>query len=141
MRRYDRFNPKRRIAATGSLSQSDLDELSSKAVYSGNPEHKRSPGDFGLTPPASPRPGKTLCDVARIFRRDEAHALLREGIRRGIVSETIIDGWPKQVWSVSQGDIVLEAQQDRPGSYHGYPLAPGDAFRELVLRAWNAKND
>lgn len=140
MRRYIKFNPKRRIAAAGSLSQSELDELSSKVLYSGNPEHKRSPGDFGLTPPASPRPGKTLCDIAGVFRRDEALALLQEGIKRGVVSEAIVDGWPKQIWSVTQDGLVLEAQRDQPGSYHGYPLAPGDAFRELVLEVWKMKN-
>ena len=50
--RYKQFNPKRRIASSGHASQVALDALAQRVRYGGNPEHKRNPGDFGLTPPA-----------------------------------------------------------------------------------------
>lgn len=37
-----------------------LAKLASQVKYGGNPEHKRNPGNFGLTPPSGPRPGKSL---------------------------------------------------------------------------------
>jgi len=58
------LNPKRRFA------RELPDELGTRANavrYGGNPEHKRSPGNFGLIPPAAPRADKTLCDGAGIF--------------------------------------------------------------------------
>ncbi|MEZ5583130.1 MAG: hypothetical protein R3F37_10525 [Candidatus Competibacteraceae bacterium] len=61
------FNLKRRIAK--APARKDLDRIANAVRYGGNPEHKRNPGDFGLTPPASPRPDKTLCDGAHIFKR------------------------------------------------------------------------
>ena len=39
-------------------------------------EKKRSPGDFGLEPPAAPRPDKTLCDEAGVTARATAQGLL-----------------------------------------------------------------
>ena len=70
------FNPKRRIAS--APVQADLDRLAGEVLYGGNPEHKRNPGDFGLTPPASPRRTKTLCDGAGVFSRALALELLRK---------------------------------------------------------------
>jgi len=141
MRRYRKYNPKRRIAETGSVSKETLARLADVVTYSGNPEHKKSPGDFRLQPPASPRPGKSLCDTAGIFRRTEALKWLREGLMRGIVSASFEGEWPKQVWAVTEGGVVLEAQRDRAGSYHGYPIPPGDAFQEKVIEVWNGNND
>jgi hypothetical protein len=40
--------------------------LRESCTYEGVPYHKRNPGDFGLTPPAAPRPDKTLCDEANV---------------------------------------------------------------------------
>jgi len=42
-------------APTDAASKNRLLALSEKATYGGNPEHKRNPGDFGLSPPALPR--------------------------------------------------------------------------------------
>ena len=70
-----RYNFKRRI---GRLDDPEARARLADAVqYGGNPEHKRNPGDFGLTPPASPRPDKTLCDTVELFERSEALRLLR----------------------------------------------------------------
>jgi hypothetical protein len=105
-------------------------------VYSGNPEHKRSPGDFGLRPPSAPRPAKTLCDAAGISTREKAVSCLREGSRRGVVSEREIDGWPKNIWAVTEKGVALEAQRDASGSYHGYPMPTADPMQAEILRRW-----
>ena len=56
------FNPKRRLYPEEGLRprQQVLSLAIDGVRYSGNPEHKRNPGDFGLNPPSSPRAGKTL---------------------------------------------------------------------------------
>ncbi len=61
--------------------------LADTVRYGGNPEHKRNPGDFGLTPPAAPRRGKSLGDEAVRFRRADALALLRQGLMAGLVDQ------------------------------------------------------
>lgn len=119
-------------------SQARLLDLSSRARYGGNPEHKRRPGDFGLGPASQPRPGKTLCDHAGVFQRSHAERLLREGILRGLVSRQERQGWPQNVWAVTEGGIPLEAELENAeiGSYHGYPMPLEDAFRQEVLKRW-----
>ncbi len=52
MRRYRKYNPKRRLAGPGTHTGPELDKLAKTARYTGNPEHRRDPGDFNLTPPA-----------------------------------------------------------------------------------------
>ena len=64
--------------------------------YCGNPVHKRNPGDFGLTPPAGPRPGKSLCDTAKIFDKAVANKLLQKGVARGLVSKQFQGDWPQK---------------------------------------------
>lgn len=75
--------PCRRASGTARGLLNRIEDLR----YSGNPEHKRNPGDFGLTPPSGPRPGKTLCDQVEIYSRAEALALLKAGVRRGISAQ------------------------------------------------------
>ena len=50
------FNPKRRIRPLEDWSDQQREELAQRVRYGGNPAHKWRPGDYGLTPPASPRP-------------------------------------------------------------------------------------
>src|ERR1039458_2844756 len=102
------FNPKRHIAT--ATARAELNRLAETVRYGGNPEHKRNPGNFGLTPPASPRRHKTLCDEAGIFDRDLALRLLQEGIRQGLMSEPRGTGYPQNVWAVSMEGMPLEAQ-------------------------------
>lgn len=102
------YNPKRRIAAKDSTPRLRLGELARMASYGGNPEHKRSPGDYGLNPPASPRPGKTLCDVERRFLKDEAEGLLRAGLLKGMISPSPADSWPQNVWALSETGEAFE---------------------------------
>lgn len=132
------FNPKRRIGDRFLVGdQQALDHLAQVIRYGGSPLHKRNPGDFGLTPPASPRQGKSLCDDARIFTRAEAQRLLAMAMRRGMVdARSTPGGWPPLIWAVSDDGWPLEAESDTPGSYHGYPMPLADAFREEVLRVW-----
>ncbi|MFC6327521.1 MULTISPECIES: hypothetical protein [Alloalcanivorax] len=119
----------------------NIASLKESAVYCGNPAHKKNPGDFGLTPPSAPHPAKSLCDVAKIFRKEVAGKLLREGIGRGLISRQFRGDWPQKVWAVTENGDVLEAQLENrmTGAYHGYPLPPTDPFAELVLREWEAR--
>jgi hypothetical protein len=104
MRRRTTYNPKRRFE-TVPEGREEMQELSLRVRYGGNPEHKRNPGDFGLSPPILPRPAKTLCDDAGISRRQLAEDLLREGVRRGLISVVRVNGWPKNVWAVTEDGI------------------------------------
>lgn len=132
------FNPKRRFYPVEALRarQETLSAQIGKVRYSGNPEHKRNPGDYGLKPPSAPRPGKTLCDQVEIYSRTEALALLRDGLLRGTFSVQERDGWPQNVWAVTSRGEPLEAQLEGQGVYHGYPMAEADPFREQVLDRW-----
>ena len=63
--------------------------------------------------------------------------LLREGIRKGIVSRQRRGAWPQNVWAVLE-DTPLEGQLENEvmGHYHGYPMPDADDFRHVVLKAW-----
>lgn len=136
-----RRNPKRRLHL--SPTRERLEEVARAVRYGGHPHHKRSPGDFGLVPPSSPRPNKSLCDGVNIFRREDATRYLVAGIRRGTVSPDLDDGFPRHVWSLTEGGDVLEARCDDPrnGRYHGYPLEPDDPMTELVTKQWKSSHD
>ena len=140
-KRDGRFNPKRKMI---KLEERDLEQyavLASQVRYSGNPEHKKNPGDFGLTPPSRPRAGKSLCDSVKIFTRQEALQLLKRGLEKGLISDRFQQRWPKNIWSVTDDGIPLEAQIDSPetGSYHGYPMQKEDPFSDEVLREWGIR--
>ena len=133
------FNPKRRICPPDRVGDvlSGLAEALRHLRYTGNPEHKRNPGDYGLQPPSSPRPGKTLCDTVGIFTRAEASKLLRLGLERGVFSEQVRDGWPQNVWALTDNREPLEAQLEGDGAYHAYPMPDSDPFREKVIKRWD----
>ena len=132
------FNPKRHFAT--SPVKAELELLARRVQYTGNAEHKRNPGDFGLPPPQGPRPGKTLCDGANILELKAAIKLLKEGVRRGLVSKQVRNHFPQNVWAVTADGIPLEAHLDNreTGTYHGYPMPEDDAFRENVITKWQA---
>lgn len=136
--RYNQFNPKRRILRPDAGEFARLNTLASVVSYGGNPEHKRNPGDFGLTPPSDPRPAKSLCDAANVFSRAVAHGLLKKGLQKGLVSDRTVDGWPKNVWAVTETGVPLEAQLENPalGSYHGYPMPDSDPLASEVVKRW-----
>src|SRR6266404_3394762 len=117
MRNRKSFNPKRRVCSVEQFleQQQEMQDLARRARYSGNPEHKRNPGDFNLDPPSSPRLAKTLCDDASIHRRAEALSLLKTGLTRGLVSVQVRGGWPQNVWAVTSNGHPLEAQHEGNG--------------------------
>jgi hypothetical protein len=108
--------------------------------YGGNAEHKQNPGDFGLSPPYGPRRGKTLCDGVSIHQRAVALRLLREGIRRGLVSEQKRGTFPQNIWAVTADGVPLEAALDNQmaGTYHGYPIPKDDELGRKVVKKWNS---
>jgi hypothetical protein len=142
MKRRHSVNPKRRLRdrQRSKSETSELQRLASKVTYAGNPSHKRNPGDFGLTPPSQPREGKTLCDGVGIVTRSVAEALLKEGLRRGLVSIQERNGWPKNIWAVHENSAPLEAilENAETGTYHGYPMQHDDPLRAQVLERWQS---
>ena len=135
-----RFNPKREIVDPCPPAD-DLTKLSERIGYGGNPEHKRNPGDFDLTPPSAPRPDKTLCDDAGIVVRSAALAALREGVRKGLISRQTRGDFPQNIWSLTRDGIPLEAELENreTGMYHRYPMPENDPFRETVLKVWESR--
>ena len=131
-----KFNWKRQIR--GETDPEELALLAEQVKYGGNPEHKRNPGDFNLSPPAQLRAGKTLCDAVGITSRLEATRLLRKGVNRGLISVQTRGGFPQNIWAVAPDGTPLEAQLENPvqGTYHGYPMPSTDDFREEVSKRW-----
>lgn len=68
-KRYHQFNTKRKIKKLTAIELEDCSKLADKVLYTGNSEHKKNPGDFGLTPPSGARPRKSLCDTVNIFSK------------------------------------------------------------------------
>jgi hypothetical protein len=137
------FNPKRALADPPP-SRDELIELAARVRYGGNPEHKRSPGDFGLTPPsAGQRSDKTRCDGVGIVSKAAALDALQAGVQKGLISRQRRGSFPQNIWSVRHDGaaFVLEAQLENQvtGTYHGYPLQRDDDLWEAILRAWNSR--
>ncbi|MGB8842129.1 MAG: hypothetical protein WCC64_13800 [Aliidongia sp.] len=141
MKRRTGYNPKRQVAAQGSLPDGILMDMANRVDYGGNPEHKRSAADYGLMPPASPRPGKTLCDARGPFLKAEALKLLKAGVRKGLMSPSTPGAWPQNIWALSESGEPFEAQLENPtmGTYHGYPMPADDSFRAIVTEEWNGR--
>jgi hypothetical protein len=136
-------SPKRRIRQneTNEAYGKRLNAIAESVSYGGNPEHKRNPGDFGLDPPSLPRQGKTLCDGAELFSRAKALLLLKQGALRGLVSEQERNGWPQNIWAVTESGVALEAMLENRerGVYHGYPMLDDDPLTSQVLQRWSQK--
>jgi hypothetical protein len=142
-------NPKRKILSDEQWEKmtSKLDEWAQKSNYEGKADHKRYPGDFNLSPPASPRSNKTLCDsdyiIAKIiFTQKKLCSLIKQGILLGMVDNRCFHGWPRHIWVVICDDIVLEAKQSENyiGTYHGYPMLKTDSLYETVIKIWEKRN-
>ena len=133
----------RRTMRAAPLDEGERAYLREHAKYEGVSYHKRSPGDFGLTPPAAPRPDKTLCDEAGITQRDAAQGLLMRAIDGGLASETSgTKHFPKQLWVVDDAGQVFEAMYggSATGMYHGYPIRREDPFFDEVTKAWERRD-
>lgn len=133
-------NPKRRIAPPERLTDAQKKALGTTVRYVGSGHHKRNPADYGL-PRANPRPTKSLCDLERTIRLDEACRLVARGIACGLFSEPQADGFPKFIWSVSEHGEVFEAKTDTHGTgeYHGYPLEDEDDMHKYVKSIWKER--
>jgi hypothetical protein len=121
------------------LTEEEKLVLLERACYEGSPLHKRNPGDFGLTPPASPRPDKTLCDIAEVLTLQKAKHLLESAIKKGVASESRqAQHFPTSLWVVD-GEHVLEARYggSRLGYYHGFPIPKDQALYELIRQWWS----
>jgi hypothetical protein len=132
------FNPKRCLRDWDNSDQDKAyaEALSNAVHYTGNPAHKRNPGDFKLTPPAAPRQNATLCDGARVFSKVEAASLLKHGALKGLVDKRSNKGFPLLIWAIRGEDgTVFEARLENPdlGQYHGYPMPLSDPFRLVVI--------
>jgi hypothetical protein len=140
-RGYGQFNPKRKVKKPEEGDFQRCSALAEQVRYGGNPEHKKNPGDFGLTPPSSPRQGKSLCDAVGIFSRQAALNHLRSGFCKGLISECFNGEWPRNIWSVTQDGIPVEAQLENPktGTYHGYPMPASDPLAAEIIRLWNMR--
>jgi hypothetical protein len=133
------FNPKRTIRSWSGTAEDAAYgiALSAKVKYSGNPAHKRDPGDFKLTPPSAPRQNATLCDDAGILERKKASALLKSGALKGLVDGRTGSVFPQLIWAVDDNEVVFEAQLENwiEGEYHGYPMPLSDPLRPELLKA------
>jgi hypothetical protein len=137
--------PQRKITVSSEdLTPVQKQRLLQQVRYQGSGNHKRFPLDHGLSNP-SPRPSKSLCDLARAITKVEAQALLRRGVEEGLYSVlSQATGLPKYIWSVNaecDPEEVFEAKTDASDSvnYHGYPLERGDPQYEYVLKNWRAR--
>lgn len=129
----------RRLIRKIPLSEEERSFLRQSATYEGSPHHKRSPGDFGLTPPAAPRPDKTLCDEAGVMKRAIASDLLQRAIERGLASEAVgAPRFPKQLWAIDAEGQVFEAMYggSKLGAYHGYPIRQSDPLFDEITEVW-----
>ena len=134
-------NPKRRIAPSREIDRAYLEQLLGRIRYTGSPHHKSIPVDYGFHPPTSPRPDKSLCDANGSVRLEEATALFREAIDRGMISTYRIGDNPKYVWAVDGDERVFEAKLEKGrNTYHGYELGKDEtAMRKLVIEEWDRR--
>jgi len=137
MQRRKGYNPKRKLGALGLWSADERKKRAGEVLYGGNQEHKLNPRAYGPGPVINPRPGKTLCDAVGPFSKAKAESLLRAGVLKGMISQQMRNGWPQNVWAVSDGQpFEAELENNILGSYHGYPMPKDDDFRVIVLREW-----
>lgn len=132
---------KRRIMPSNEVDPAFLRRLVRQVRHTGSAHHKRRAADYGFHPPANPRPSKSLCDGNRTVKKNEAKALFREGVRRGMVSVHHEDDLPKHVWAVDDGGRAYEAVLAKGSSdYHGYELDDDDGdMKKLVIKEWKRR--
>lgn len=131
-----RYNRNRKIA--DSVDHARLLEIAQSVCYTGNPVHKKNPGDYNLSPPSNPLPHKSLCDKTGVFTKSTALKILRESVIRGLISDQMRGGFPAIIWGVANG-IAVEARLDNEqlGTYHAYPMQEGDPFSTHIVNLWN----
>jgi hypothetical protein len=125
------------------VDQAYLDHLVFSVGYGGNPEHKKDAGNFELQTSTAKRADYSLCDFVAISKRAVALDALRVGIKRRLISKQRRNGFPQNVWSLTESGVALEAQLENEtlGTYHGYPMDPEDPFVPIVKAHWDANCD
>jgi hypothetical protein len=102
----------------------DLDAVAERADYVGGPEHKDAPSFAGAP---RPRADASLCDRSLLPRLALIRQWLREGVRRGAVSQHWDGEFPRYVWYKDSGTVYEARLVNREqGSYKGYPLEPAE---------------
>lgn len=114
-----------------------IDRLVQTAQYHGVPRHKANPRAFGLPSYNKKRGDETLCDRDANFRPDQmanVSALLRRGIRAGLIGKLAVQGVPTIVWTVADDGWIFEARVTNPSQadYHGFPVRGSEAIAERV---------
>ena len=130
------YRQKRKIAH--SLEPDELEQLASRISYIGKADHKSNPGDFDLAPSYTKCSDKSLCDDTGLLTVKACLRLLRQGIRRGLISETPDGAFPQNVWAVTEEGIPVEAALSNrtQGWYHGYPIPATDPFHDTIIGRW-----
>lgn len=139
--RREKYNPKRKIRSQSVENREKCKTLIETVNYGGNSEHKKNPNDFNLKPPVGARQGKSLCDEVGIFEKEKAVDLLKEGVRRGMISEQERNEFPQNIWAVDSNGKPLEAQLENQatGTYHGYPVPESDPMGSEIIEEWNGR--
>ena len=124
------FNTKRKIRHDCGPDEPAM--LARRVRCTGDPEHRSDPGDFDLTPRMAPRPYRTPCNEVGINRTKAALNLMKEGIRRGLMSEQQRGGFPQNTWAVTEDGFPLEAQLENQsqGAYR-LPRVPRSNYRPI----------
>lgn len=131
----------RRPVRVGFFTKKELSEFATATSYEGSAHHKSKASDYGLTPPISPRPTKSLCDDVRIIPADEANQLLKRAFELEMVSDRREDTEPpKYAWAVDGEGEVYEAKLGNNGyRYHGYRLSKDDKLSKWLIKEWKKR--
>lgn len=126
MRATRRRRPRRR-EVTPTPTGVDLDEIASRARYTGSSEHKRHPSFAG---PARRRSDATACDPG--LEQTALTELLRDAIRQGRVGAPWEGNYPRYAWSWIANDLYEGRLVNRGlGEYKGYRLLRAEWPRGL----------
>ena len=121
------------------MTATELGHLAERARYCSNRNHKRKMFD-GSTGMA--RPDKTLCDRTFANTQEKSERLLREAIRRGMISQQMRRHWPQNVWGVDEKGEVYQANltNSETGEYHGFPIRSEGSFLSEIRKEWSARS-
>ena len=119
MKQVERYRRKKKLVA--SQWPSDLDSpdvLATRVRYTGSAEHKDYPSFAGS--PAL-RSDATRCEKS--IGQEEAEEMLKEAVRRGLVSEDSEGGYPRYIWGRLRGEVYIARLINQgQGWYKGWRL-------------------
>lgn len=115
------------------------EQLAERTRYVGSAEHKERPIDPSFTVAPGLRSDASQCPPQ--VSRDEAQAILAEGIERLCVSSAFESGFPRYVWGRLDGAPFIARLINREqGHYKGWPIEefelPTDRDARLSVTAW-----